>query len=102
MWLNRKDMLLPDDAADVYAKIIGNVPDVITAIVWLKDLAPQEAHHTEYERFLIVEGSCEINIANEIYSLSVGDFLEIPLFKHHHVIVTSEMPCKIILQRVAA
>lgn len=102
MWLDREDMFLPDDAAEVYAKIIGNVPEAITAIVWLKNLAPQEAHHTEYERFLIVEGSCEITISDKIYTLNAGDFLEIPLFKHHHVTVTSEIPCKVILQRVAA
>ncbi len=102
MWLDREDMVLPTDAADVYAKIIGNAPEAITAIVWLKDLAPQEAHKAEYERFLIIEGSCDITIADEIHSLKAGDFLEIPLFKNHHVIVTSKIPCKVLLQRVAA
>ena len=102
IWLDRADMILPDDAADVYAKIIGNAPEAITAIVWLKDLAPQEAHKAEYERFLIVEGSCEITISDNVYALKTGDFLEIPLFQNHHVTVTSIIPCKVVLQRVAA
>ena len=102
MWLDRADMILPNDAADVYAKIIGNAPEAVTAIVWLKDLAPQEAHKAEYERFLIVEGTCDITISNNVYTLKAGDFLEIPLFQNHHVTVTSIIPCKVVLQRVAA
>ena len=43
MWLSRKDMT-PVENESVYAKIIGYTPSVVTAIVWLKEGAPQEAH----------------------------------------------------------
>jgi hypothetical protein len=46
-WLNRSDMI-PRDDEDVYAKIIGYTPQAITAIVWLKDYAPQEVHDHEF------------------------------------------------------
>lgn len=101
-WLNRTDMCTPVDLSDVYAKIIGNTDTVITAIVWIKELAPQEVHHNEIEKFLIVEGSCDIVIDNEIHQLIAGDFLSIPLYKNHFVRVTSTIPCKVILQRIAA
>ena len=101
-WLNRNDMCTPVDLSDVYAKIIGNTDTVITAIVWIKKYAPQEIHDNEYERFLIVEGTCDIVVDNEINHLVPGDYFAIPLYKHHSVKVTSAIPCKIILQRVAA
>lgn len=100
-WLNRSDMVFPGNA-DVFAKIIGYTPEAITAIVWLKDYAPQEVHDNEYERFLIVEGTCNIIVGEEVNPLVPGDYFAIPLYKNHSVEVTSAIPCKVILQRVAA
>lgn len=101
-WLNRDDMLLPAGFKDLYAKIIGHTPEAITAIVWIKYFAPQEVHHNEFEKFLIVEGTCTITIEEEVHQLVAGNFLSIPLHKNHSVKVTSDIPCKIILQRIAA
>jgi mannose-6-phosphate isomerase-like protein (cupin superfamily) len=101
-WLNRADMVLPNDIEDVYAKIIGHTPEAITAIVWIKEIAPQEVHDNEYEKFLIIEGTCDITIGEEVHSLVPGDYLAIPLHVNHFVKVTSQIPCKAILQRVAA
>jgi mannose-6-phosphate isomerase-like protein (cupin superfamily) len=101
-WLNNPDMILPADFKDVHAKIIGFTPEVSTAIVWLKDMAPAEVHHNEFEKFLIVEGSCDITIGKQVYQLVPGDYLSIPLYEDHNVRVTSNIPCKIILQRIAA
>jgi len=101
-WLGRADMVLPEEPDDVFAKILCTAAGVMTAIVWLKYLAPQEVHHDEYEKFLILEGTCDIHIEDAVFSLRAGDFLTIPLHKKHHVLVTSEIHCKVILQRVAA
>ena len=100
-WLNRTDMI-PWNDQDIYAKIIGYTPQALTAIVWLKDYAPKEVHDNEYEKFLIVEGTCNIIVDDEINALGPGDYFAIPLHKNHLVQVTSAVPCKVILQRVAA
>lgn len=100
-WLTRQDMSTAPDFNDLHARIIGYTPEVTTAIVWIKNMAPAETHTKEIEKFLIVEGSCEIIIEKDAYQLFPGDFLAIPLFKSHMVKVTSDIPCKIILQRVA-
>lgn len=100
-WLKRSDMTAPD-TAEVFAKIIGYTPQAITAIVWLKSYAPHEVHDDEFERFLIVEGTCDIIVENEVNKLGPGDYFAIPLHKKHMVKVTSDIPCKVILQRVAA
>jgi len=101
-WLNRPDMTLLDATEDLYAKIIGTTQDSVTAIVWIKDYAPQEVHDNEHERFLIIEGTCNIIVAEEVHALVAGDYFAIPLHKHHMIQVTSAIPCKAILQRVAA
>ena len=101
-WLNRPDMVLPEGITDIYAKIIGYTPEATTIIVWIKDYAPQEVHHVEYEKFLIVEGSCDITIGSEVHTLLPGSVLSIPLYENHNVKITSSIPCKIVLQRIAA
>ena len=101
-WLTREYMSTPPDFKDIHARIIGRTPEAITAVVWIKDMAPAETHTNEIEKFLIVEGSCEIIVEKRVYKLVSGDFFAIPLFKSHMVKVTSDIPCKIILQRVAA
>ncbi len=101
-WLTRKDMVLAENFDGIYLKIIGNIPEVTTAIVWLGEMAPQEVHHDEYEKFLIVEGTCEIIIEEKIKMMKPGDYFSIPLHKRHSIKVTSDIPCKIILQRMAA
>ena len=101
-WLSRTDMVLPDDPEDMFAKIIGYTAEATTAIVWIKEMAPMEVHTDEYEKFLIVEGTCDITIDEEVHHLKPGSFLSIPLHKNHFVKVTSDIPCKVILQRIAA
>jgi mannose-6-phosphate isomerase-like protein (cupin superfamily) len=100
-WLNRSDMIAPE-TNDVFAKIIGYTKAAITAIVWLKDYAPHEVHDDEYEKFLIVEGTCNIIVGEEINQLVAGDYFAIPLHAKHMIKVTSTIPCKVILQRIAA
>jgi len=101
-WLEREDMVLLDDFEGVYAKIIGYTPQATTAIAWLQYGSPEEVHDDQYEKFLILEGSCDITIDGTVVSLLPGDYLSIPLHKPHHVKVTSAVPCKVILQRLAA
>ncbi len=101
-WISKPEMTLPDDFKDSYAKIIGANETATTMIVWLTTEAPHEVHHDQFERFLIVEGSCEITIGEDIHNLKSGDYIEIPLHVVHNLTVTSSIPCKVILQRVAA
>jgi mannose-6-phosphate isomerase-like protein (cupin superfamily) len=95
-------MVLPDNASEIFAKLIGVTPEVTTAILWIRTETPYEIHDHEYERFLILEGTCEINVDDKIYGLKAGDYMSIPLHVGHFVKVTSSTPCKAILQRVAA
>ena len=101
-WTERPDMFLPEDSGDMYAKIIGFTPQATTAISWVKTISATEVHDDEHERFLILEGTCDVVIGDKTHQLVAGDYLEIPLHVGHSLIVTSLIPCKFILQRIAA
>ncbi len=101
LWLNRNDMVYTGEE-NIYAKIIGYTPQAVSAIIWLRDQSPEELHHDEYEKFLVVEGSCDITVGEAVHQLNPGDYFMIPLHKNHMVKVTSKIRCKIILQREAA
>jgi mannose-6-phosphate isomerase-like protein (cupin superfamily) len=100
-WINRPDFTLPPEVTDVYIKIIGHTPEITTALVWLLEQADSEVHEQEYERFLVVEGTCTVTAGADLFYLTPGDFYEVPLHTPHNIQVTSQEPCKVILQRVA-
>lgn len=100
-WLHRPDLQLTQELKDAYAHIIGYTPQAITAIVWLAQGAMPESHHDEHEKFLVVEGTCCVTIEGVEHHLVPGNTISIPLYAQHHIQVTSAIPCKVILQRVA-
>jgi mannose-6-phosphate isomerase-like protein (cupin superfamily) len=100
-WLDHPKATLPVDAEGIHARIIGYTPTATTAIVWVKDVSEEEVHHDEHERFLIVEGTCQMRVGKESYPLTPGSYFAIPLHAPHQLIVTSEVPCKAILQRLS-
>jgi quercetin dioxygenase-like cupin family protein len=101
-WVNRSDMQSPGEFDDIHVKLIAHTPQATTAIVWIETMAPHEVHHNEYEKFLILEGTYDIISEETVHKLVTGSYFQIPLHEGHRVIVTSEIPCKVILQRVAA
>lgn len=102
-WINRPDLDFSDNEEDnIFAKIIAYTPTMTTAIVWIKDDTSSEKHDHEHERFLILEGSCDILVGDKSNHLVAGDNFSIPLHVYHQIRVTSDIACKAILQRVAA
>lgn len=102
-WLNRPDLdFSGSDEDNLFAKIIGYTPGMITAIIWIKQDSPREIHDNEHESFLIIEGSCDILVGDKSNHLVAGDYFTIPLHEYHSLKVTSSIACKAILQRVAA
>lgn len=101
-WLDRKDLELSEDLEDFAVKLIGYQPGAMTAIVWIKESTPYEKHDDEFEKFLVLEGSCDIITDTHTLSLRPGDYYSLPLNLGHVVKVTSKIPCKVILQRIAA
>lgn len=101
-WIESEELQPPAEYDNLFFIPFQQSERGITAMVWMKEGSPAETHHDLIEKFLIVEGSCEIEVEGKIHVLSAGDYLSIPLHLEHTVTVTSDIPCKILLQRIAA
>ncbi len=101
-WIEQPHMVRPADAGDVFFIPFADNVDGLSAVVWLASGAPEETHAQCVEKFLILEGSCRIEFPDRVHVLDEGDVLSIPLHTPHTVKVTSALPCKILLQRIAA
>jgi mannose-6-phosphate isomerase-like protein (cupin superfamily) len=101
-WTSRPDMELPVGFTDFHAKILGATPEATTVLAWMRYGSPEEVHHNEYESFLVLEGSCDVTIGNMVHQLQPGDMIAIPLHVPHNIVVTSLIPCKVILERKVA
>lgn len=101
-WTEGPEKEAPEDYDNLHYIIAAMNEDGPTLIVWIKDRLPEEVHVDAIERFLVLEGSCEISFDGKVHSLKAGDYLAVPLHKPHTVTVTSDIPCKLIVQRQAA
>ncbi len=102
VWLDQEGMEPPEEFESLHFIPIAQTEDGLSAIVWIKDMVPEEVHTDNIERFLVLEGSCEISFGGEVYALNPGDYLAVPLHHPHNVRVTSDIVCKLIVQRHAA
>lgn len=100
-YISRDDKDADPHFTGIEARIIGYTPSLTTAIVWLKDTEISEVHTHEIEKFLIIEGTCMISMRDEIHEMAAGDYMSIPINTEHFVKVTSEVPCKVLVQRIA-
>ncbi len=102
MWVDLPEMVRPADAEDIHVIPFADNSDGLSAVVWLVTGSPEETHTQCVEKFLILEGSCNIEFPDKVNVLNPGDVFSIPLHIPHTVKVTSMIPCKILLQRIAA
>ena len=102
LWLNDPVNTRPAEAGPVHVIELDEQDGELTALVWLTHGSPEEVHVDVVEKFLILEGSCEIHIGEERHTLVPGSYLSIPLHVPHTVCITSQEPCKFVLQRIAA
>lgn len=103
-WLNLQQMVPPSDLKELFFVPFANNEDGLSAVVWIPGhgMVPEEVHHDCIERFLVLEGSCTISFGGSTYALKEGDVLYVPLHHSHVVRVTSNISCKLIVQRTAA
>lgn len=101
-WLNREGMVPPAQFQDLFFIPVAMNEQALTAIVWINGHVEEEMHEDSIEQFLVLEGSCVINIEGDVHHLKAGDYLSVPTLLWHTVDVTSDITCKLIVQRVAA
>jgi len=95
-----KEITPPSDFENIYAKplFVSTTQELI--LVWAKNIVPDEVHDDLTESFLLLEGTADCYVDDEVFSMVKGDFMEIPLHSNHKVVVTSASPGKAIRSRV--
>lgn len=101
-WYEQEGIVPPAQYDDLFFIPVAMNEDGLTAVVWINGHVEEEMHDQAIEKFLVLEGSCKIDIEGEVHYLKAGDYLAIPKFRSHIVDVTSDIPCKLIVQRIAA
>lgn len=83
-----------------YSVELGRREGVRTYLVYVKKEVEEEEHDNLIERFILLEGECNVRMGEKVVTVKGESYFEIPLHTKHSVEVTSEIPCKFICQRV--
>ncbi len=101
-WLHDPALVRPADAGPMHIIPLDQRDGEGTGVLWLTLGAPEETHTDEIEKFLILEGTCDVIFGGTTHQLVPGSYLSVPLHVPHTIRITSKVPCKILLQRIAA
>jgi len=99
-WLRVVKPMLPDELKKpTFIKVLHEDEKLLQVLMWVKDYCPDEVHDDLEECFIILDGECECHIEGEVIKLGAGGFFEVPLHKHHDVVVTKG-PVLAVVQRL--
>lgn len=85
-WLKVLTELLPEEPVErLFMQEIRRDERYVQSLVVSKINVPEEVHEEYAESFFILEGRCACTIGGEVFELSPGDYLEIPLHVPHDV-----------------
>lgn len=101
-WIDNPENVAPEVYDDPFFIVLSNNEDGMTGMVWIQNNIPSEVHTDVLEKLFILEGSCDVEFGGVVHSLKPGDHLDIPLHVAHTVTITSDIPCKLIVQRLVA
>lgn len=85
-WLKAVEHLIPAEPFDdFFALPLRNDDKVEQTLIVTKLGVPEETHGDVIESFFILKGQCVCTVGKHTYTLSAGDFLEIPLHEKHDI-----------------
>ncbi|MFT5426366.1 MAG: mannose-6-phosphate isomerase-like protein (cupin superfamily) [Gammaproteobacteria bacterium] len=67
-----------------------------TFIIWIKKEVKAHKHEFHTETLLVLEGAGDMHVGDESYMIKVGDYINVPENTPHSVVVTSDVPLKVI------
>lgn len=100
-WLKIVKPMLPEKLhKPTLVRSLRNDDCVSQLLIWTTVNFPEEIHNNEQECFIILEGRCRCHIGDQIIEMGPGDFLEVPMHKHHDVQILE--PVLALVQRIKA
>ena len=99
-WMPLVEQVKPVQLIDgIFNKVLQHNNQITQVLVVSEIDIPEEIHEDEHESFLILDGNCECIVNGKSRLMGPGDFMAIPLYEPHDVILKSKQVTAI-LQRV--
>lgn len=98
-WLKVLLPLLPETIDHIFMQEINRNEHLMQLLVVSQVDVPEEIHEEECESFFILEGECACTIGGEVFQLSAGDYLDIPLQVPHDVRLLTPQVTAIVQRR---
>lgn len=99
-WMPLVEQVKPVQLIDgIFNKVLQHNNQITQVLVVSEIDIPEEIHEDEHESFLILDGNCECIVNGKSRLMGPGDFMAIPLYDPHDVILKSKQVTAI-LQRV--
>ncbi len=102
-WLQAFGHLIPAEPHDDFImEVLRQDDKVAQMLVIARNDVPVETHDDRIESFFILQGECRCMVGNDYYTLTPGDFLEIPLHTEHDIKMLTPKVVAILQHRALA
>jgi mannose-6-phosphate isomerase-like protein (cupin superfamily) len=89
--------LVPEKEYDnIHIKKINTNKNSTSFVIWVKNGVKSHKHVSHHENLYILEGSGEMTIDENTFTIKSGDYFVIPENTYHSLKVTSKRPMKVI------
>lgn len=91
------DSLMPKvEFENISNQMIYSDSVVSTFIIWVKTSVPLHKHAWHTEQVTVLEGTADMRVGEKLFSIKKGDIIFIPEDTPHSVMVTSDIPLKVL------
>jgi mannose-6-phosphate isomerase-like protein (cupin superfamily) len=91
------DKLVPEkEYENIYLYKVDNDKNKSAVIIWIKKGVKAHKHEYHSETLVVLEGTAEMKLNDNSYLIKAGDYINVPENTVHSVIVTSDVPLKVL------
>lgn len=65
-------------------------------LIWVEEEVPLHRHNEHSETVIVLEGEGEFTLGDTVTAIGQGDYIFIPMGTPHAVVVTSDIPLKVL------
>ncbi len=91
------DKLVPEKEYDnIYVHKLDTDKNKSSVVIWIKKEVKAHKHEYHSETLYVLAGTGTMHVGDDSYSIKEGDYINVPENTVHSVLVTSEIPLKVI------
>lgn len=91
------DKLVPDKEYDnIHAYKVDTDKNKSAVIIWIKKGVKAHKHEYHSETLVVLAGTAEMKLGDNSYMIKAGDYINVPENTVHSVLVTSDVPLKVL------